>query len=146
MLYRCTKLTTETELFQKVTKQGQQHTTTTILRPFVWDYPGEPITEETLTHPPSWSSSNLYRLRPSTTIRSILLVQITWLAIFLHNLFPCHKTGIRDLLQWAVGLQQQQRRPFAWKAEVTVDCTNQARQTSVCSSADLCSQEWTVHQ
>jgi len=27
--------------------------TTTILRPFVWDYPGEPVPEETLTHPPS---------------------------------------------------------------------------------------------
>jgi len=41
------------------------------------------------THPPSWSSSNLYQLLPSTTIHSILLVQITCLAIFLHNLFPC---------------------------------------------------------
>jgi len=30
-----------------------QHTTTTVLRPFVWDYPGEPVPEETLTHPPS---------------------------------------------------------------------------------------------
>jgi len=29
-------------------------TTTTILRPFVRDYPGEPVPEETLTHPPSW--------------------------------------------------------------------------------------------
>jgi len=29
------------------------------------------------THPPSWSSSNLYQLLPSTTIHSILLVQIT---------------------------------------------------------------------
>jgi len=34
-------------------------TTTTVLRTFVWDYPGEPVPEETLTHPPSWSSSNL---------------------------------------------------------------------------------------
>jgi len=25
-------------------------TTTTVLRPFVWDYPGEPVPEETLTH------------------------------------------------------------------------------------------------
>jgi len=31
----------------------KQHTTTTVLRPFVRDYPGEPIPEETLTHPPS---------------------------------------------------------------------------------------------
>jgi len=38
------------------------HTThTTVLRPFVWDYPGEPVPEETLTHPPTWSSSNLYQ-------------------------------------------------------------------------------------
>ena len=39
----------------------------------------------TNTHPPpSWSSSSLYQLLPSTTIHSILLVQITCLAIFLH--------------------------------------------------------------
>jgi len=29
------------------------NTTTTVLRPFVRDYPGEPVAEETLTHPPS---------------------------------------------------------------------------------------------
>ena len=28
-------------------------TTTTVLRPFVRDYPGEPVPEETLTHQPS---------------------------------------------------------------------------------------------
>jgi len=28
-------------------------TTTTVLWPFVHDYPGEPVPEETLTHPPS---------------------------------------------------------------------------------------------
>jgi len=28
-------------------------TTTTVLWPFVRDYPGEPVPEETLTHPPS---------------------------------------------------------------------------------------------
>ena len=60
-------------------------TTTTVLRPFVRDYPGEPIPEETLTYPPSWSTSNLCQLLPSTMIHSILLVQITCLAIFLHN-------------------------------------------------------------
>ena len=65
-------------------------TTTTILRPFVRDYPSEPVPEETLTHPTSWSSCNFYQLLPSTMIHSILLVQITCLAIFLHNLFPCH--------------------------------------------------------
>ena len=41
------------------------------------------------THHPHHQSSNLYLLLPSTTIHSILLVQITCLAIFLHNLFPC---------------------------------------------------------
>jgi len=64
-------------------------TTTTILWPFVWDYPGEPVPEETLTHPPSSSSSSLYQPLPSTTIHSILRVQIMCLAIFLHNLSPC---------------------------------------------------------
>ena len=45
-------------------------TTMAILRPFVRDYPGEPVPEETLTHPPSWSSSNLYLLLPSTMLES----------------------------------------------------------------------------
>jgi len=63
-------------------------TTTTILRPFVWDYPGELVPEETFTHPPSWSSSNLYQLLPSTAIYSILPVQITCLTMFLYNLSP----------------------------------------------------------
>ena len=64
-------------------------TTTTVLRPFVWDYPGESLPEETLNHPPSWSSPILHQLLPSTTIHSILLVQIVCLAISLHNLCPC---------------------------------------------------------
>jgi len=58
------------------------------LRPFARDYLGEPVPEETFTHPPSWSSSNLYQLLPSTTIHSILLVQIMCSAIILHNVFP----------------------------------------------------------
>jgi len=62
--------------------------TTIVLRPFVRDYPGEPVPEETFTHPPSWSSSKLHQLLPSTTIHSILPVQIACLAIFLHNLSP----------------------------------------------------------
>ena len=65
------------------------NTTTTVLRPFVRDYTGELVPEETLTHPRSWSSSILYRLLPSAMIHNILLVQITCLAIFLHNHFPC---------------------------------------------------------
>ena len=60
-----------------------------VLRPFVRNYPGEPVPEETLTHPPPWSSSNLYQLLPATTIHSILLVQTTCLAIVLHNLSLC---------------------------------------------------------
>ena len=47
------------------------------------------VPKETLTHPPFWSSSNLYQLLPSTTIHSILPVQITCLAMFSHNFFPC---------------------------------------------------------
>jgi len=70
----------------KLTKKTT--TTTIVLRPFVQDYLGEPVPEETFTHPPSWSSSNLYQLLPATTIHSILPVQITFLAIFLHNLSP----------------------------------------------------------
>ena len=63
-------------------------TTATVLRPFVRDYPGEPVPEETFTHPPSWSSSSLYQLLPFTTIHSTLPVQITC-SCFLHNLSPC---------------------------------------------------------
>jgi len=63
-------------------------TTTIILWPFVQNYPGEPVPEETFTHPPSWPSSNLYQLLPSTTIHSILPAQTACLAIFLHNLSP----------------------------------------------------------
>jgi len=41
-------------------------TTTTVLHPFVWDYPGEPVPEKTITRPPSWgwSSYSLYQLFP----------------------------------------------------------------------------------
>ena len=59
-------------------------TTTTVLRPFVRDYLGEPVPEETLTYRPSWSSSNLYQLLPFTTIHSILPLPITCLANY-HN-------------------------------------------------------------
>jgi len=66
---------------QQQQQQQQNHFTS-----LVQDYPGEPVPED--THPPSWSSSNLYQLLPSTTIHSILPVQITCLAIFLRNLCP----------------------------------------------------------
>ena len=55
--------------------------------PFVQDYPGKPVPEETFTHShPSWSPDILYQLPPSTTIHSILLVQYTCLTVLFHNL------------------------------------------------------------
>ena len=67
-------------------------THTTVYRPFVRDYPGRPVPEETFTFThshPSSSSDSLYQLPPSTTIYSILLVQFTWLTVLFHNLVPC---------------------------------------------------------
>ena len=62
-------------------------TTTTILRPFVRDYPGEPVPEETFTHSLlSWSSIIPYLLHPSIMIHSILPFQFTCLAVFFHSL------------------------------------------------------------
>jgi len=75
--------------YDSITSESDNNTTTIVLRPFVRDYPGKPVPEETLTHPSSWTPSNLYQLLPSTTIHIILPVQITSLAIFLHNLSPC---------------------------------------------------------
>jgi len=51
-------------------------TPTTVLQAFVWNYPGEPVRKETFTHPPSSSSSNHFQLLPSTTIHSILPVNL----------------------------------------------------------------------
>jgi len=65
----------------------EQNFTTTTTRPFV--RVSQYQKKHSPTHPPSWSSSNLYQLLPSTTIHSILTVQSTCLAIFLHNLSPC---------------------------------------------------------
>ena len=84
--------------------------TTILLRPFVRDYPGEPVPEETFTHPPSWSSSSLYQLLPSTTIHSILLVQVICLAIFLHNLSP-RPLLLASLLLSAVQLDLADKKP-----------------------------------
>ena len=78
-------------------KNGKTHTL--IFQPFVWDYPGEPVPKETLTHPPSWSSSNLYQLLPSTTIHSILPVQIVCLAIFFAQ--PLSMSSLVYLLVWS---------------------------------------------
>ena len=63
--------------------------TTNVIWPSVWDYPGELVAEETFTHSHlTWSSIILYLLPPSTTIHSILPVQFTCPAVFLHNLCP----------------------------------------------------------
>jgi len=98
-------------------------TATTVLRPFVWDYPGEPVPEETLTHPPSWSSSNFYQLLPSTTIHNILAVQITkqdyikskvgrfWDTVYI--------TAIWCYLQWYATFGKPYNR-YLWLYVVTV--------------------------
>jgi len=60
-----------------------------IVRPFVWDYPREPVPEETFTHSHlSWSSIIFYLLPPSIAIHSLLPEQFTCLRVFLHNLCP----------------------------------------------------------
>ena len=86
-LQRCITASSKTKQ-NKNKLNPYNNTTTIVLQPFVQDYTGEPVPEETFTHPPSSSSSNLYQLLPSTTIHSILPVQIPCLAIFLHNLSP----------------------------------------------------------
>jgi len=66
----CTAHSRESLYFTMFVKTWLTTTTTsTVLRPFVRDYPGEPVLEETLTHPPSWSSSSLYQLLPPTMIK-----------------------------------------------------------------------------
>jgi len=65
------------------------HTHTTVYRPFVQDYPGRPVPEETFTHShPSWWSDILYHLPPFTIIHGILLVQFTSLTVLSDNLSP----------------------------------------------------------
>jgi len=50
---------------------------------FIWGNPGEPVPEETFTHPHlSWSSIIPYLLPPSITIHDILPVQLTHLTVF----------------------------------------------------------------
>jgi len=57
------------------------------MAPCLW-LPGWASTRRNIYPPTIWSSSSLYQLLPSTMIHSILPVQITCLAIFLHNLSP----------------------------------------------------------
>ena len=73
-------------------------TITTVLRPFVRDYPGEPVPEE-ITHSPFWSLPNLYQLLPSTTIHSILPVETACLAIFFAQ--PLSMSSLVYLLVWS---------------------------------------------
>ena len=66
---------------------------------FVRDNPGEPVPEETFTHSHlSWSSVIPYLLPPCFTIRGILSVQFTCLAVF----FPqsLSKFSLDYLLAW----------------------------------------------
>jgi len=65
-------------------------TTTTILRPFVWDNPGRPVPEETFTRShPSWSTYFLYHLFPFAMVHGILFIQLTCMTSSIsNNLFP----------------------------------------------------------
>jgi len=57
--------------------------TTTVLRPFVRDYPGELVPEETFTYSHLlWASIILYLLPPSIAIYGIFSVQFTCLTVF----------------------------------------------------------------
>jgi len=49
-LSQCRIWLESTQYFQQ---RAATTTTTTVLRPFLRDYPGEPVPEETLAHPPS---------------------------------------------------------------------------------------------
>ena len=73
--------------------------TTTVLWPFVWDYPGELVSEETFTHSHlSWSSIILYLLPPFTTIHSIFPVQFMCLTVFFAQ--PLSKSSLVYLSVW----------------------------------------------
>jgi len=53
ILHMCFSVLTNRTLAIKYNLRVSFATTTTVLQPFVRDYPGEPVPEETLTHPPS---------------------------------------------------------------------------------------------
>jgi len=61
--------------------------TTTVLWPFVRDYPGKPVPEETFTHSPILII--IQPLSASSIYYNPQHVQFTCLTIFLHNLCPC---------------------------------------------------------
>ena len=65
---------------------------------FVWDDPGEPVPEVTLTHSDlPWSLIVPCLLLPSNAIHGILPVQSTHLTVFFHNL---SKFSLVYLLAW----------------------------------------------
>jgi len=91
------------------------HNTTIVLWPFVQEYPGEPVPEETFTHrhpdhhPIFISFFHLPRsIASGTFFHSILPVQIACLAIFLHNLSPllhnCTKIPFEKACSWCMTL------------------------------------------
>jgi len=90
-------------------------TTTTILWPFVWDYPGEPVPEETFTHSHlCWSSTILYQLSPSTTIHSILPIQfkcLTFCTTSLQVLF-CLPLGLAPSTSYSIHFFTQSLSSF----------------------------------
>jgi len=74
-------------------------TTTTVLWPFICDYLGEPVPEETFTHSHISRSSNIfYQLPPSSMIHSILPVQFTCLTVFFAQ--PLSKSSLVYFLVW----------------------------------------------
>jgi len=110
-------------------------TTTTVLRPFVRDYPGEPVPEETLTHPPSSSSSSLYQLLPSTTIHSILLLVIFSVA---SRRVSSGVSGTGQLSFRSCNQQCQSTclKPVAWPHSFFIHC--QTPEGRVCSLSASC--------
>jgi len=70
-------------------------TTTIVLRPFVRGYPGELVPEETYTHPPLWSSSNLFSLFSNCNVYS---KTVFWLWLKLSFTIPTYLLDYRQLL------------------------------------------------
>jgi len=53
LLWPRSPISATAELLSNIIPKTYTTITTIVLRPFVRDYPGEPVPEETLTHPPS---------------------------------------------------------------------------------------------
>jgi len=76
-------------------------THTPIQRPSVWDYPGGSVPEETFTysHPSRSSPDILYKLPPSTTIHSILLLHFTCLTAAMSDSVKSMKAAVVQQVQ-----------------------------------------------